>query len=654
MRHLWPLAACLSVSAFSPWPSPAAASRVMPAAARRAPAASMGLRAFVKRKILCRKPRVLLYVDPTNGDVYDQRVELVREACAAHQTQLVCVWSRSFSRMLINRADTDNEYAAEIRSTLAPEEGEELAWAAEHLRAGCEVVGVISGSDAGMGTSERLLDALGAPGRSNGRLSARRDKFEMHEALKVVGLASARQCVASEWSVAQAFLVTLPEPLAAVLKPRRGSNSLRVGLTNSELHARALFTDILANPSSLDDESDDASVLLQEFLGGAEAEEWVVDTISRDGEHRVATLWRYDKGEANGAPFVYFGQEPMGSGSAQAQRIAAYACAVLDALAWRWGPAHLEVMWMGESRGPVLVEANMGRWDSSDTKLITDVCFGGNVYDAAFAALLDPSGDAWARVPTMPPAQLPCAGQLVELVSHVSGPLVRDRHAEAIDAMESVMRVALKYKEGEVVRRTIDLSTFAGEVILAHADPAVVAADYAALRALQPTLFEVDETTGDTASDGGVQGSAVGAADDEAAHLSLIQDAIESATLLAAETARLASSAAARGAAAAMSAGQAPAALSVRFPLVETEVGTLSLRVAPDCVAASRFGDAPTSEAARDTESSNLATSRALRLGSQLLRAVRTAKNEKIAVAHLEELLLSPADPARSNPQSTL
>ena len=75
----------------------------------------MGLRAFVKRKILCRKPRVLLYVDPTNGDVYDQRVELVREACAAHQTQLVCVWSRSFSRMLINRADTDNEYAALLK-----------------------------------------------------------------------------------------------------------------------------------------------------------------------------------------------------------------------------------------------------------------------------------------------------------------------------------------------------------------------------------------------------------------------------------------------------------------------------------------------------------------------------------------------------------
>ena len=334
----------------------------------------------------------------------------------------------------------------------------------------------------------------------NGRLEARRDKCDARGA-QGGGVRVRTACVACEWSVAQRFLATLPQPLAAVLKPRRGSSSLRVGLARSELHARALFTDILANPSSLDDESDDASVLLQEFLGGAEAEEWVVDTISRDGEHRIATLWRYDKGEANDAPFVYFGQEPMGSGSVQAQRIAAYARDVLDALAWRWGPAHLEVMWMGESRGPVLVEANMGRWDSSDTKLITDVCFGANVYDAAFAALLDRRGDAWARVPPMPPAQLPCAGQLVELVSYASGALVRVRHREALDAMESVMRVSLKYEEaGELVRRTIDLNSFAGEVVLLHADPAVVAADYAALRALQPTLFDVDDSAGDAAA----------------------------------------------------------------------------------------------------------------------------------------------------------
>ena len=33
-----------------------------------------------------------------------------------------------------------------------------------------------------------------------------------------------------------------------------------------------------------------------------EGEEWVVDTVSRAGEHKCVALWRYGKGEANGAP----------------------------------------------------------------------------------------------------------------------------------------------------------------------------------------------------------------------------------------------------------------------------------------------------------------------------------------------------------------
>ena len=57
------------------------------------------------------------------------------------------------------------------------------------------------------------------------------------------------------------------------------------------------------------------------------------------------------------------------------------------------------------------------------------------------------------------------------------------RHsADDIEAFESVVRVSLRYEEaGENVIRTIDLETCAGEVVLLHADPEVVAADYAAL-----------------------------------------------------------------------------------------------------------------------------------------------------------------------------
>ena len=49
----------------------------------------------------------------------------------------------------------------------------------------------------------------------------------------------------------------------------------------------------------------------QEYLRG---DEYVVDTVSRDGEHKVVALWRYDKRAANGAPVVYFGMELIALG----------------------------------------------------------------------------------------------------------------------------------------------------------------------------------------------------------------------------------------------------------------------------------------------------------------------------------------------------
>ena len=99
------------------------------------------------------------------------------------------------------------------------------------------------------------------------------------------------------------------------------------------------------------------------------------------------TLARYDKGEANGAPFVYFGIEPTAAAAPRAAEVCAYATAVLDALCWRWGPVHMELM-VVDGRGPVLVEANCGRLNGEAFKTIAEVCFGYSAYEAHFAALL--------------------------------------------------------------------------------------------------------------------------------------------------------------------------------------------------------------------------------------------------------------------------
>lgn len=46
--------------------------------------------------------------------------------------------------------------------------------------------------------------------------------------------------------------------------------------------------------------------LVMEYLDGTE---YVVDSVSRDGVHRICAIWEYDKRKVNGANFVYFGME---------------------------------------------------------------------------------------------------------------------------------------------------------------------------------------------------------------------------------------------------------------------------------------------------------------------------------------------------------
>jgi hypothetical protein len=49
----------------------------------------------------------------------------------------------------------------------------------------------------------------------------------------------------------------------------------------------------------------------------------------------AADCLRYDKGETNGAPFVYYSAELMAAGGAEEGALMDYACTVLDALGWR-------------------------------------------------------------------------------------------------------------------------------------------------------------------------------------------------------------------------------------------------------------------------------------------------------------------------------
>ena len=132
--------------------------------------------------------------------------------------------------------------------------------------------------------------------------------------------------------------------------------------------------------------------------------------------------------------------------------IADYVTVVLDALGVKWGPAHIEVMMSSSpGRGPVLIEANIGRFHGQDVVEVSDRCYGYNSVAVTLDAFLSESSSPdhhesssekedgssfngsrfraitrWRKIPTAPRVLGSSGGRIVHLVSFVDG--VRSLH----------------------------------------------------------------------------------------------------------------------------------------------------------------------------------------------------------------------------------
>ena len=213
---------------------------------------------------------VLLYVDP----MHEQ--EHVEAAIARRGAAAVLL---STSRQLAGCELGDGRVVAAV-----PAAGFEASWAAQALPSGHRLRGVLCGDDASLEAAERLAQAL-CPEYANGILPARRDKYLMNEVLRGAGVPAVSQLAPNTWAEARDFLRGDDCGLPAVLKPRRGVASILVGLAYSEEEAEGMYRslDMPSSPGA-DGEHRTASLVVQQFLTG---DEWIVDTVSRDGKHKV-------------------------------------------------------------------------------------------------------------------------------------------------------------------------------------------------------------------------------------------------------------------------------------------------------------------------------------------------------------------------------
>merc|ERR1719428_646061 len=352
------------------------------------------------------------------------------------------------------------------------------------VRSACsnmKLLAVIVGCETGVTLADELSEELGL--RTNGTSIQRRNKCVQQDLVRAAGLRAVRQACGTKWSDVKSFVAS--ESMPVVLKPVESAMSDGVKLCRSMEEAESHFEFLMHSQRAVG--SQDSAVLCQEFLKG---KEYVVDHVSRDGEHKTVMIYVYDKRPANGSQFVYHGMLPVASDSKIAQELIAYTRGVLDAIGIKHGPTHTEVMMSDD--GPCLVEVNCrahggdGTWAPLAKALTGSYC----QVDASVDAFLDEQ--RFLELPDVFPSTFKASGLNLMLVNNVEGVVQATPGYDRIRNLRSFVKLQTGVKKGLHIERTVDLLTCIGQVILIHPDPDILAEDVSVIRQMEKDCTILD------------------------------------------------------------------------------------------------------------------------------------------------------------------
>jgi len=411
--------------------------------------------------------------------------------------------------------------------------GDEVAAWMSLVPSSLDICGLYCESDSGLEDAEKLGVALGLyPRCHDGVNTARRDKFLMNKIVSSAGLDVVKQKSCHTLEEAEEFAKELGlnddasgavkgnennSPLV-VVKPHRGVASDDVHLCSNMKSLREAFAKIHSSPVfGSSTAAKHQSVLVQEFARGTE---YAVDVVCRDGERKVAALWKYDKRAVNDAPFVYFATQLVpaannddeGSNKDVEEAVCNYVFNALDALDIRWGISHVEVIVTRNAEGSIqvrLVEVNC-RQHNTDFMPLTNACVGYNALDMVLAAYLGENEEStslheypeeaahlrlpWESLPALPTTR--AHGAIIHFVSYVQGKISRINY-DVLDQMEELPSVMDMHvyphflEEGNEIEKTVDIRSDTGWAHVMNDDEEEFQRDVARLIELQKEMFDV-------------------------------------------------------------------------------------------------------------------------------------------------------------------
>lgn len=253
------------------------------------------------------------------------------------------------------------------------------------------IYAVLPGSEPGVKLADILADALDLRVNEMSLSDCRRSKFSMNEQVRKCGVRAVRQCYIQTYADLEKanFFDNWPggvdtPTFKVVIKPNEsvGTDDVYVCTSTDMIKEKLSIIDGKINGLG----TVNSGALVQEFLEGTE---YVVDSVSRDGIHKVTAVWEYDKRDVNGANFVYFGMRLRAVDDEDIRQLVQYNFDVLDALRYDNGPTHAEIKIT--PTGPCLIEVGARVHGGGGTWLpIVNDCIGYNQVDTTIDAYLKP------------------------------------------------------------------------------------------------------------------------------------------------------------------------------------------------------------------------------------------------------------------------
>jgi len=338
---------------------------------------------------------------------------------------------------------------------------------------------IIPGCESGVSLSDKMSQHFDVPKNDYTKSLSRRNKFAMIDAIKNHGLLFAHQIKSNHLeTITTWFNDNKFEKI--VLKPLSSSSSDGVFYCkNSEEIAKA-FASIYGSKDMYNETNHE--VLAQEFLDG---DEYIVNTVSRDGMHVISDIWKGVSGDINLVSNDIYA-DYIFSNTEEHAVLSDYVKKVLDALGIHNGSAHSEIRLT--SRGPCLIETGARLAGKADYSVVENIC-GASQISLTAEALLEPQ--AFKRRIQSQPIFKNKHARYVYFSSNKEGVVQKNPCFDNMLKIDSLMTLNFTLKKGDTLRKTSKTfrSPRPGYAYLVATDLATLEKDYEKLRQAESDLY---------------------------------------------------------------------------------------------------------------------------------------------------------------------